>query len=73
MRPYTHIRALPEIERLKKALAEKETQIEDITAERNRYKAALEVIAGGSQDKLREIQAKAALANIGPSIESLDT
>lgn len=37
-----------------------------LAAERDRYKAALETIAGSTQDRLQAIQAKNALDNIGP-------
>lgn len=48
-------------------LSDKEAELDRITAERDRYKAALEVIAG-SADKLQATQAKGALTNIGADI-----
>jgi hypothetical protein len=39
--------------------------LEAAESDRDRYRAALEVIAGSSQDKLQAMQAKAALTNIG--------
>lgn len=46
-------------------LAEKDAEIASLTAERDRYKAALTIISGSS-DRLRASQAICALDNIGP-------
>lgn len=51
-------------------LAEKEAEIGRLRAERDRYRTALEIIAGQSQDKLHAIQAKAALTNIGADVSA---
>jgi hypothetical protein len=50
--------AAVEIARLRKELLDTESDCD-------RYRGALEVIAGSSQDKLQVMQAKAALPNIG--------
>ena len=46
-------------------LREKDEQIAALTAERDKYRAALEVISGSS-DRLQAAQAACALQNIGP-------
>lgn len=50
-----------EIHRLRQDLSASESDCD-------RYRAALEVIAGNAQDKLQAMQAKAALANIGAAV-----
>lgn len=41
--------------------------IEELEADNARLRRALEMIAGGSTDQLQVLQAKTALANIGPA------
>lgn len=45
-----------------------DAEIERLTAIVDRYRSALEIIAGQPQSVLEAMQAKAALANIGPDI-----
>jgi len=42
--------------------------IAELTEENDRFRHALELIAEGSTDKLKALQAKSALTNIGPKI-----
>jgi len=51
-------------------IAKLRKDIDDIESDCDRYRSALEVIAGSSQDKLQAMQAKAALANIGPPVRT---
>lgn len=43
-------------------------ECEDLREENERFRRALEVIAGSAQDKLQAMQAKAALDNIGAAV-----
>jgi len=44
-------------------------EIERLREENTRYREALELIAENSQDKLKALQAKVALDNIGAAVE----
>jgi hypothetical protein len=52
------------------ALAEKDAEIASLTEERDRYRAALVVISGSS-DQLQALQAACALDNIGPPTKAV--
>ena len=48
------------------AILELHDEIERLQAENAKFRSALEIIAESSTDKLKALQAKGALANIGP-------